>query len=292
MKTINSFIRVSIYFLGLLWLFNIFSNKEIGLNYLEYGIVWVVILVILLIGISLEVCLEAIKTCIRSIIKEDKKREAYEELLLKANDDFKLKLIFNSVYKFLIGKKVDSTEIETDHNFDGIRELNNNLPTWWLYSFYLTIIFSFIYLAKYHLFDAPNQVEEYLAEVREAKKAIEAYKLTASDFIDKGNVELKLDLSSLAKGKKVYDTYCVACHRSDGGGSIGPNLTDEYWIVGGEIKNIFQVISEGGRDGKGMIAWKSTLKPSEIQNVASYIISLKETNPPRGKQREGTLWSP
>ena len=90
--------------------------------------------------------------------------------------------------------------------------------------------------------------------------------------------------------KKVFESNCVACHKPDGGGSIGPNLTDENWILGGGIKNVFTTITEGGRDGKGMVAWKGTLKPSEIQQVASYVLSLKGTNPTDAKAPEGDVW--
>ena len=82
----------------------------------------------------------------------------------------------------------------------------------------------------------------------------------------------------------------MACHRADAGGQIGPNLTDEYWLLGGGIKNVFHTITEGGRDGKGMVAWKGTLKPSEIQLVASYVLSLKGSNPKEPKEPQGDIW--
>ena len=80
------------------------------------------------------------------------------------------------------------------------------------------------------------------------------------------------------------------CHKADGGGAIGPNLTDANWINGGGIKNLFKTISEGGRPGKGMVAWKESLKPTEIQKVASYVLSLQGTKPAGGKAFEGDVW--
>ena len=120
-----------------------------------------------------------------------------------------------------------------------------------------------------------------------AKIQIEEYKKTAPDLLTADQVTLLTDPADLAGGKKIYDTNCVACHKADGGGSIGPNLTDEYWILGGDVKDVFNTIMEGGRDGKGMVPWKAQIKPSEIQKVASYILSLQGTNPPEAKAPEG-----
>jgi len=99
------------------------------------------------------------------------------------------------------------------------------------------------------------------------------------------------DAADLAAGKEIFTTNCVACHRADAGGQIGPNLTDDKWILGGGIKNVFHTITNGGRDGKGMIAWsKSGLKPKDIQLVASYVLSLQGSNPKDPKAPEGEVW--
>jgi cytochrome c oxidase cbb3-type subunit 3 len=112
----------------------------------------------------------------------------------------------------------------------------------------------------------------------------------APDLMDEKTVTLLKDPASLTAGKAIFTTNCVACHRADAGGQIGPNLTDENWILGGGIKNIFHTLVNGGRDGKGMIAWKGTLKPKEMQQVASYVISLKGSNPKDPKAPEGEVW--
>ena len=102
---------------------------------------------------------------------------------------------------------------------------------------------------------------------------------------------LVLALSGYSQdGKNLFKANCAACHKVSGGGGIGPNLTDDHWILGGGVKNVFNTISEGGRDGKGMIAWKSELKPSEMAQVASYVLSLHGSNPPDGKEAEGEIW--
>src|SRR5690606_40700548 len=184
----------------------------------------------------------------------------------------------------------EEQEIILDHNYDGIRELDNNLPPWWVYMFYASIIFGVVYLARFHIFNDYTQDMEYDREVAEAQIAIEAYKKTAKGLVDANTVELLTEASDIKAGGGIYSANCVACHMPDGGGGIGPNLTDEYWILGGGIKNVFQTISEGGRNGKGMIAWKQSLKPAEIAQVASYVLTLSEKTPANPKAPEGEIW--
>ncbi len=183
-------------------------------------------------------------------------------------------------------------EIMTDHDYDGIKELDNVLPPWWLYGFYITIIIAAFY--TFQIFYNPenyNQELEYKAKVAQANIEIEAYKKAHPEEF-KTDIKLLTDATSLEAGKKVYDIYCVACHLADGGGSIGPNLIDDKWILGGGIEKIFHTISEGGRSGKGMVAWKSSIKQEERQQVASYIISIQGTTPANPKAAEGDItWS-
>ena len=196
------------------------------------------------------------------------------------------------VYQKLLGSKPIEAEGEIilDHNYDGIRELDNKLPPWWVYMFYATIIFGVVYMARFHIFNGYDQDLEYAQEVAAAQMEIEAYKKTAKDLVDVNTVELLTDASDLNAGKGIYETNCVACHMADGGGGIGPNLTDTYWILGGGIKNVFHTISEGGRDGKGMVAWKQNLKPLEMAQVASYVLQFQGTTPANPKAAEGDVW--
>ncbi|WP_425659498.1 cbb3-type cytochrome c oxidase N-terminal domain-containing protein [Tenacibaculum ascidiaceicola] len=185
----------------------------------------------------------------------------------------------------------EEDEIILDHNYDGIKELDNNLPPWWLYMFYATIIFAAVYLVRYHVLGADNQEMEYAQAVAEAKRELAAFKSNSKEaVIDAETVTVLTDAGDLSRGKAVFNLNCAACHVADGGGGIGPNLTDEYWILGGGIKNVFNTISNGGRDGKGMVAWNKTLKPKDIQKVASYILSLQGTTPAKPKEPQGELY--
>ena len=135
-----------------------------------------------------------------------------------------------------------------------------------------------------------DQEAEFRNEMAQAKKDVAKYMLTAPDMMSEKTVTKLTDAPSLASGKTIFTNNCAACHRADAGGQIGPNLTDDHWIFGGDVKNLFHTITNGGRDGKGMVAWKGTLKPTEIQQVASYVLSLQGSNPKDPKAPDGDVW--
>ena len=184
----------------------------------------------------------------------------------------------------------EEQDIILDHNYDGIKELDNSLPPWWIYMFYATILFAVVYLIRFEVMGGDTPEMEYEKAVAQARREINQYKSTATDLITAENVVLLTDASDLKRGKAVFNLNCASCHLMDGGGSIGPNLTDEYWILGGGIKNVFNTVSNGGRDGKGMVAWNKTLKAEDIAKVASYVISLQGTTPAKAKAPEGEKW--
>ena len=181
-------------------------------------------------------------------------------------------------------------EIILDHNYDGIKELDNTLPPWWVYLFYASIVFAVVYLVRFEVLDGDNQIVEYEKAVAEAKVNLRKYKSTATDLITAESVTLLTDAKDLGRGKAIFKLNCASCHIADGGGSIGPNLTDEFWILGGGIKNVFTTISNGGRDGKGMIAWNKTLKAADIAKVGSYVLSLQGSTPANPKAPQGEKW--
>jgi cytochrome c oxidase cbb3-type subunit 3 len=183
-------------------------------------------------------------------------------------------------------------DIMMDHDYDGIKELDNVLPPWWTAGFIITVLIMIFYYSQiFFNSDHYKQELEYKNEVAAAQAEIEAYK-KANPELFRTDVSLLTDAASLEAGKKTFTTYCVACHMADGGGGIGPNLTDDKWILGGGIEKIFHTISEGGRPGKGMVAWKTSLNTEQRQQVASYVISLQGTTPANPKEPQGDItWS-
>ncbi|MCU0345431.1 MAG: c-type cytochrome [Saprospiraceae bacterium] len=183
-------------------------------------------------------------------------------------------------------------DIDLGHDYDGIRELDNKMPPWWLGLFYGSIIFSAIYLFAFHLSDiGPSSKQEYDTEVEVAKAEVNAYLATVADAVDENNVTALTDEQELALGKSIFEVSCATCHGKLGEGGIGPNMTDDYWIHGGGIQNVFKTIKNGVPE-KGMISWADQLRASDMQRVASYILTLRGTNPPNGKAQQGTLYDP
>ncbi|MFD2517680.1 cbb3-type cytochrome c oxidase N-terminal domain-containing protein [Salinimicrobium flavum] len=285
---IPAWIRIPVIFLIIVGGMEYFIDSGKNFAFVEYPILQLVLLIILLFLIAAEVVLAAFENILfKSLSPEAKERymAAHEQRMKK----YDLKVI----YRKLMGTRPISEErdLELDHNYDGIKELDNKLPPWWLYSFYVSIVFAFGYMVYYHMMDGDSQLDEFEKEMLAAKIAVEEYKKNAPDLVDAESVTFLTDPADLEKGAALYQTNCMACHAGDGGGGIGPNLVDAHWILGGGIKNIYHTISEGGRAGKGMIAWKSSLKPAEIQQVASYILSLQGTTPANPKEAEGEEWT-
>ncbi len=180
-------------------------------------------------------------------------------------------------------------EIMLDHDYDGIRELDSKIPPWFSWLFILTIIFAVYYMFQYHVFGSGQVMqEEYNAEVNKASVEKEAL-MKSGALVNEETVKLLTDAADLQKGKEIFEANCIACHASDGGGIVGPNLTDKYWIHGGGIKNVFKTIKYGVVE-KGMISWQTQLNANQMQDVASYILSLQGTQPAAPKAPEGEIW--
>ena len=283
-NSIPSYIRVPVIFFIIFGLVEYFIDSGDQPAFITYPAVMLFLLLVLLLLIGIEAIIGALENVMIQSLDEEAKARFLAE---KKSSNW----IMNTYKKLAGGKPIEEEgEIILDHDYDGIKELDNSLPPWWLYSFYISIVFAAVYLVRYHIMDGPNSAKEYEMEMAEATKAIEEYKKTAKDLIDVETVTLLTEASDLEAGKKIFDANCVACHMADGGGGIGPNLTDEYWILGGGIKNVFNTLVEGGRDGKGMISWKSTLKPSEMAQVSSYVLSFQGTTPANPKAPEGEIW--
>ncbi len=180
--------------------------------------------------------------------------------------------------------------LDLGHDYDGIRELDNRLPPWWLYGFYCCVIFAVVYMWEYHVSkSAPLSKEEYEISVAKADAEKAAYLEKSASNVDESTVKQLTDPESLAAGKKNFETICAACHMPTGGGSVGPNLTDDYWLHGGSIKDVFKTIKYGWQE-KGMKSWKDDFSPVQIAQLASYVKSLHGSNPPGGKAAQGTLY--
>jgi cytochrome c oxidase cbb3-type subunit III len=180
-------------------------------------------------------------------------------------------------------------EIMLDHNYDGIEELDNDLPPWWKYGFYLTIVVGIIYLFNFHVLHTGDlQGAEFDKEVAKAKLEVAEYMKTAANNVDETNVKILTELADIEAGKNVYTANCAACHGKIGEGGVGPNMTDNYWIHGGDIVNVFKSVKYGWPD-KGMKSWKEDLSPMQMAQVSSYIHSLIGSNPPNGKAPQGDL---
>ena len=190
--------------------------------------------------------------------------------------------------------KPTATDKDTiiDEPHDGIYELDNPPPPWFMFLFYATIAFAAIYFVRYSITGAGmTQEEEYLAELQELEQEQTVALEEAGAVVDENTVVALTDAASIESGKKVYVQNCKVCHDVDARGSVGPNLTDEYWINGGGAKNIFKTIKYGVVE-KGMRAWEEDLPAKMIQDVTSYIISLEGTNPEGAKEPQGEIWVP
>jgi len=289
MRTVASFIRVIGFMFLAFFLLEYIIDSGDQMAIVKYPIIWAVLVMLLVFTIAIEIVSETLKQILfRGLTPEAQERYLAKESEKAENQFSWLKM----TYKKLLGSRPleEEAEIILDHNYDGIKELDNKLPPWWVYGFYITIIFAVVYLVRYEVLDGSNQAEEYEIAVAEAKLKIEEYKRTAKGLVDVNSVVLLTDAVDLDAGKQIFMERCIVCHKEDGGGGIGPNLTDEFWILGGGIKNVFNTISEGGRNGKGMVSWKADLKPLEMAQVGSYVLSLQGTTPKEPKAAEGIIW--
>jgi len=170
-----------------------------------------------------------------------------------------------------------------DHNYDGIQEFDNPMPTWWVGLFVLTIIWAVVYLFYYDITGiGDTQLEDYKQEL-----AIAEEKYGGENAQESIAIALMGTEDDIAAGKKIYEMNCQSCHGAAGEGGVGPNLGDKFWKHGGDFKSIAHTITVGVPE-KGMISWEAILKTKKIVQVTSYIEKeLKNTNPPNGKAPEG-----
>lgn len=284
---IPSYVRVPLAFFTIFGLIEFFVDSGDEPAFIKNPMILLFLLLVLLIIIAIE----AIVSAMDNVLFQSLNETAKARYLASKNKKPKFTWIRETYTKIVGTKPIEEEgELILDHNYDGIKELDNDLPPWWLYGFYASIIFAVVYMVKFEVLNGDNQYDELETEYAQAKIELEEYMKTAKDLVDFNTVTVLTEAGDISNGKTIYEANCVACHMADGGGGIGPNLTDNNWILGGGIKNVFHTISEGGRNGKGMIAWKQSLKPSEMAQVASYVLTLQGITPANPKAAEGDIW--
>ena len=172
-----------------------------------------------------------------------------------------------------------------DHDYDGIRELDNDLPPWWKWLFYITIVFAVIYMIRIFVFRSDDllQEREYTIEMEDA-----ALNSPAQAEAEEFELVLLEEEAALDSGKETWDKICAVCHLLDGGGLVGPNMTDNYWIHGNTVEDMFNIITNGVIE-KGMIPYRDQLSEQKRLEVISYIlVELQGTKPVTPKAPEGT----
>jgi cytochrome c oxidase cbb3-type subunit III len=284
-KLIPSYVRVPLIFAVVMGAMEYFIDSGDKPAFIEYPMVALFLGVFLFLLVAIEIVVSAVDKITYSMLT-DEQRKKLEEAQSVPFTESKFYLYWSQ--RLTRSKEIEEeADVMLDHDYDGIKELDNVLPPWWVALFYITIIFGVVYMIRFHVINEYDQASEFEREMELAQAEIDKYKLSSPDVFDINNMELLTDAESLNIGKTLFNNQCAACHREDMGGSIGPNLVDEYWVLGGSLKDIYNTIAEGGREGKGMIPWKTTLKPAQMQKLASYIISMQGTNPPDAKAPEG-----
>lgn len=287
-KLIPSYVRVPLLFAVVFAALEYFIDSGDRPAFIKFPMVALFLGVFLFLLIAIEIVVDAVDKVTYHLLTDEQKKQLAEAQSVSFTES---KWYQNIVSKLTRSKEMESEgEIMLDHDYDGIKELDNVLPPWWVYLFYVTIIFAAVYLVRFHIVGDYNQAEEFNKEVELAELEKSKLPKDPADEVSYETVVAVTDATSLAKGKEIFTNACAACHKADGGGLVGPNLTDKHWINGGGIKNIFKLISEGSKNNPSMVAWKSNLSSKDIQSVASYILTLQGSNPPGGKPAEGELW--
>jgi cytochrome c oxidase cbb3-type subunit 3 len=263
------------------------ADNNFYLRLFSYGLAGFAALVLLGALLSLSHLLNVMIKMQQLKIYEEHGIEAFVKAAKPTQVPFLMRLYKQWTNVVPIEKEKD---IMFDHDYDGIHELDNSLPPWWVAMFALTIVFSLGYLYIYHFSGIGfGSKEEYDTEVKTSQKAVKAFLATQANRVDETNVEVLTDPNDVAIGKSIFMANCVACHGANGEGGVGPNMTDDYWINGGDIASLFKTVKYG-KPEKGMISWQAQIKPAEMQKVVSFIWTLRGTNPPNQKAPQGVLY--
>ncbi|MEO8770916.1 MAG: cbb3-type cytochrome c oxidase N-terminal domain-containing protein [Ferruginibacter sp.] len=242
---------------------------------------WILVTVILFEFISITWMMFLIRRLQAELIPEKERVRKFElsKWLTKVNNKFFTKAV--SIER--------EQDILLDHDYDGIKELDNSLPPWWKWGFGITIVIAIVYLLNFHVFGyGKNPTEEYAAEMEKAKEEKEIYEANNANRVDENNIKMPT-AAEIVAGKDIFTTTCFPCHGKAGEGGAGPNLTDDYWLHKGSIADVYQSIKHGYPE-KGMQAWEKNYSPKEIISIAGFIKTLRGTNPPNAKATQGDLF--
>lgn len=251
------------------------GQQEIWFKFEMYHL-WIMLTVdLILFGALLYV-----RSVFKSLVKE-----AQTEEVRKKEEKLEKERSLNKILTAAVDIE-DEESVLMDHDYDGIQELDNDLPPWWVWGFYASIVFAVIYLLYYHVFQTGDlQYEAYVKDMKQAEEDVAEYLAANAMNVDENTVVLLEDASALSAGQETFKQYCVACHGENGEGQIGPNLTDNHWMYGNDVKDLFKVVKYGAKNG--MKSWKEELNPQQMQQVVSYILSLEYKD---GKEPEGDFY--
>ena len=254
------------------------------MNYIGYG---AIMLALITLVVAMYVVLKAFRVVAKILLgPEGLEEKKADKVVLKAERKAARAERINKLLSLKPLSEEKSLLIE--HDYDGIQELDNPTPAWFMYLFYVTIAFGIGYLLIYHVFGVGQlQDAEYRTEMAIAAKEKAAFLAKSANKVDENTVKLTTDASVLAAGKSIFQERCAACHGNNGQGMVGPNLTDDYWLHGNKISDVFKTI-EYGVQSKGMPTWESQLTPKQISDVANYVKSLHGSNPANPKEPQGT----
>lgn len=257
------------------------------MNYVGYG---AIVFTLLLFVVAMLVLLRTFKVMTKVLMgakayKEMLAEEAAEKLAKKTA---RIKEKGSLALRFMSLKPMSEEHtLVMEHSYDGINELNNPTPKWFMYLFYASMLFAVGYLLNYHVFHIGQlQYDEYKTEVAIADKAKAVWLAKAANQVDEKTVKLSTDAAVLASGKAIFAERCAPCHGDHAQGVVGPNLTDDYWLHGNKINDVFKTIKYGV-SAKGMPIWEKQLSPKQIADVANYIKSLHGSNPANPKEPQG-----
>jgi len=288
-KLFPSYVRVPLIFAIVMVALEYFIDSGDRPAFIKHPMVGLFLVVFLFLLVAIEVVINAVDRVTYHMLTEEQRKQLEEAQSVSFTDS---KWVQNVMKSMTRSKSIEQeADVMLDHDYDGIKELDNVLPPWWVNLFYATVIFGAIYLVRFHIVGDYTQAQEFDQEVAAAQLEIEKNKANSpKEEITLDKVVALTDDASLSKGKEIFINACAACHKPDGGGVVGPNITDEFWINGGGIKNIFKIINEGSKNNPSMVAWGKTLESTDIQKVASYVLSLQGTKPAGGKAPEGEKW--